>query len=72
MAFRSKKAPKTARNYKTLAWETEVIDGFTFVWFADGKGLTSAKNNLEESFDVMQHIYNIKDLEDGVINEAFK
>ena len=65
------KLNETARSYKTLAWETEEIDGFTFVWFTDGKGWTSARNNLEETFDVMQHIYNIKDLEDGVISEVF-
>ena len=66
------KLNETARSYKTLAWETEEIDGFTFVWFTDGKGWISARNNLEETFDVMQHIYNIKDLEDGVIGEVFK
>ncbi|MDY5731374.1 MAG: type II restriction endonuclease [Eubacteriales bacterium] len=66
------KLNETARSYKTLAWETKEIDGFTFVWFTDGKGWTSARNNLEETFDVMQHIYNIKDLEDGVISEVFK
>ena len=64
------KLNETARSYKTLAWETEEIDGFTFVWFTDGKGWTSARNNLEETFDVMQHIYNIKDLEDGIITQA--
>ena len=72
------KLNETARSYKTLAWETEVwiaeipIDGFTFVWFTDGKGWISARNNLEETFDVMQHIYNIKDLEEGIIGEVFK
>ncbi|MBQ8836533.1 MAG: type II restriction endonuclease [Clostridia bacterium] len=66
------KLNETARSYKTLAWETQEIDGFTFVWFTDGKGWTSARNNLEETFDVMQHMYNIKDLEDGVISEVFK
>ena len=66
------KLNETARSYKTLAWETEEIDGFMFVWFTDGKGWTSARNNLEETFDVMQHIYNIKDLEEGIINEVFK
>lgn len=66
------KLNETARSYKTLALETDTIDGLTFVWFTDGKGWISARNNLEETFDVMQHIYNIKDLEDGVINEVFK
>ena len=66
------KLNETARSYKTLALETDTINGFTFVWFTDGKGWTSARNNLEETFDVMQHIYNIKDLENGVISEVFK
>ena len=61
------KLNETARSYKTLALETEEIDGFTFVWFTDGKGWTSARNNLEETFDVMRHIYNIEDLEEGIL-----
>ena len=66
------KLNETARSYKTLALETDTIDGFTFVWFTDGKGWTSARNNLEETFDVMEHIHNIKDLENGIISEVFK
>ena len=66
------KLNETARSYKTLALETDTADGFTFVWFTDGKGWTSARNNLEETFDVMEHIYNIKDLEAGIISEVFK
>ncbi len=65
------KLNETARSYKTLALETETIDGFTFVWFTDGKGWTSARNNLEETFDVMENIYNIKDLENVIIAEIF-
>ena len=66
------KLNETARSYKTLALETDTIDGFTFVWFTDGKGWTSARHNLEETFDVMEHIYSIKDLESGIISEVFK
>ena len=66
------KLNETARSYKTLALETDTIDGFTFVWFTDGKGWTSARHNLEETFDVMEHIYNIKDLGNGIITEVFK
>ena len=66
------KLNETARSYKTLAMETDTIDGFTFVWFTDGKGWTSARNNLEETFDVMEHIYNIKDLESGIIGRVFR
>lgn len=66
------KLNETARSYKTLALETDTIEGFTFVWFTDGKGWTSARHNLEETFDVMEHIYNINDMENGIINEVFK
>ncbi len=66
------KLNETARSYKTLAMEADTIEGFSFVWFTDGKGWTSAKNNLEETFDVMEHIYNIKDLERGIIYEVIR
>lgn len=66
------KLNETARSYKTLALETDTIDGLTFVWFTDGRGWTSARNNLKETFDVMEHIYNIRDLESGIIGEVFK
>ena len=66
------KLNETARSYKTLVLETDTIDGFTFVWFTDGKGWTSARHNLEETFDVMEHIYNIKDMENGIITEVFE
>ena len=63
------KLNETARSYKTLALEADNIDGFTFVWFTDGKGWTNARHNLEETFDVMEHIYNIKDMENGIIDK---
>ena len=66
------KLNETARSYKTLATEADTIDNFTFVWFTDGKGWTSARHNLEETFDMMEHIYNIKDLENGIITEVFR
>lgn len=66
------KLNETARSYKTLALESNTIDEITFVWFTDGKGWNSAKNNLKETFDVMEHIYNIKDLEHNIISEVFK
>ncbi len=66
------KLNETARSYKTLAQESDTIDGFSFVWFTDGKGWVSARHNLEETFDIMEHIYNIKDLEEGVINKVIK
>jgi type II restriction enzyme len=63
------KLNETARSYKTIALASRQIDGFEFVWFTDGQGWKSARNNLEETFDVMEHIYSIADLDDGIMNE---
>ena len=61
---------ETARSYKTLAQAVDTIDNVEFVWFTDGKGWTSARHNLEEAFDVMEHIYNINDLEKQIIEKV--
>ena len=66
------KLNETARSYKQISQEAQKIDNFTFVWFTDGNGWLDARNNLEETFDIMKHLYNIKDLEDGVISEVFR
>jgi len=62
------KLNETARSYKTLALEAKGINGFKFVWFTDGQGWTSAKNNLKETFDVLDDIYNIKELESDILS----
>ena len=54
-----------------LSQESETIEGFTFVWFTDGAGWKSARGNLRETFDVMEHIYSIDDLENGVMKQIF-
>ncbi len=63
------KLNETARSYKTLAQEVATINGVTFIWFTDGYGWNSARNNLEETFDVLETIYNIKDLESNILNK---
>lgn len=63
------KLNETARSYKTLALEAQGISRFTFVWFTDGLGWNSARHNLEETFDVLDTVYNIKDLEDGIVEK---
>ena len=66
------KLNEIARSYKMLAEESKNIKGFVFVWITDGLGWQGAKNNLEETFDAMEHIYNIKDLEQGKLKEILK
>ena len=65
------KLNETARSYKTIALEAKEIQGFAFVWFTDGQGWQSARHNLEETFDVMDNIYCISDMENGVVNTLF-
>ena len=65
------KLNETARSYKTLAGEVDTINGVTFVWFTDGIGWKSARHNLEETFDVMDNIYNIEDMENDIISKVF-
>ncbi|MDD2498972.1 MAG: type II restriction endonuclease [Desulfitobacteriaceae bacterium] len=65
------KLNETARSYKTLAQEIETISGVTFVWFTDGQGWLSARHNLEETFDVMDNVYNIADMQKGIMGKLF-
>ena len=63
------KLNETARSYKTLAQEVATVDGLTFVWFTDGCGWNSARHNLEETFDVLDTVFNIQDLEEEVLDK---
>lgn len=63
------KLNETARSYKMIAEESDKVVGFEFVWFTDGMGWISARNNLKETFDNMEYIYNIADMKNGVINK---
>lgn len=60
------KLNETARSYKQITLESETIKGFTFLWVTDGLGWRKAKGNLRETFDVLETVYNINELEQGV------
>lgn len=61
------KLNETARSYKMLSQEAEAVEGFEFVWLTDGIGWKSARGNLRETFEVMEHIYSIDDMEQGIM-----
>lgn len=61
------KLNETARSYKMLAEESKKVDGVTFIWFTDGLGWKSAKKNLEETFNELETLYSINDLDNGVL-----
>lgn len=65
----SLKFNETARSYKILAQEADTIDGFTFAWFMDGIGWKSVRGNLRETFEVMNMLYSIDDMENDIIKD---
>lgn len=66
------KLNETARSYKTIATEMQNVKGAKFVWFTDGAGWKSAARNLEETFDILDDIYSIDDMESGIMKKIFK
>ena len=70
-ASNGSKLNETARSYKMLSIEARQIEGFKFVWFTDGAGWKSARQNLRETFEVLPDLYNIKELEDGIAERLF-
>ena len=65
------KLNETARSYELLSQHAKEIDGFTFVWFTDGIGWKSARGNLRETFEVMDTIYSIDDMEQNIMSDLF-
>ena len=63
------KLNETARSYKNIALEAQNLKNFTFVWFTDGIGWNTAKHNLEETFDVLDTMYNLNDLDNDAIDK---
>lgn len=61
------KLNETARSYKMLGQESKNVERLTFIWITDGTAWLSAKRNLNETFNELETIYNIADLESGVL-----
>ena len=61
------KLNETARSYKMLAEESKKVNGVTFIWFTDGLGWKGARKNLEETFNELETLYNINDLDNGIL-----
>ena len=63
------KLNSTAGRYKLLTLESKDIKNFHFVWFTDGIGWNSAKRHLRETFEVLDNLYNLNDLDNGIIDK---
>lgn len=64
------KLNETSRSYEMLAKKAKGIDGITFIWITDGLGWHDAKNNLKETFNELETMYNINDLENGTLKQV--
>lgn len=63
------KLNETARSYKMLAEEAKLVEGVTFIWITDGTAWKNARRNLEETFTILDTMYNINDLDNNVLSE---
>lgn len=57
------KLNEVARSYSDIAPKINAVDGFEFVWITDGIGWNSAKNKLQEAFNIIPNIYNLTSIE---------
>ena len=60
------KLNEVARAYSDIAPKINAVDGFEFVWITDGIGWNSAKNKLQEAFNVIPSIYNLTSIEEFI------
>ena len=66
------KLNETARSYKLIAEEAKHIKNFKFIWITDGGGWKHSRRNLEETFNVLEELYNIADMENGIFETVLK
>lgn len=57
------KLNEVARSYSDIAPKINAVNGFEFVWITDGIGWNSAKNKLQEAFNIIPSIYNLTSID---------
>ena len=58
------KLNEVARSYSEIAPKINSVTGFEFVWITDGIGWKSAKNKLQEAYNIIPSIYNLTNITD--------
>ena len=58
------KLNEVARSYSDIAPKVNSVPGFEFVWITDGIGWKSAKNKLQEAYNIIPSIYNLTSIKD--------
>lgn len=57
------KLNETARAYSDVAPKINQYENYEFVWITDGQGWLTAKNKLEEAYNIIPSVYNLTTLE---------
>ena len=60
------KLNEVARSYSDIAPKINSVPGFEFVWITDGIGWRSAKNKLQEAYNIIPRIYNLTNIKDFI------
>lgn len=60
------KLNEVARSYSDIAPKVNSVSGFEFVWITDGIGWKSAKNKLQEAYNIIPRIYNLTNINDFI------
>lgn len=60
------KLNEVARAYSDVAPKINQYEGYEFVWITDGRGWLSAKNKLEEAYNIIPSVYNLKTLDEFI------
>lgn len=60
------KLNEVARSYSDIAPKINAVPGFEFVWITDGIGWKSAKNKLQEAYNIIPSIYNLTNINDFI------
>lgn len=60
------KLNEVARSYSEIAPKINSIKGFEFVWITDGIGWISARNKLQEAYQIIPHVYNLTNINEYI------
>lgn len=70
-ATQGSKLNETARSYELIANKVNQIAGLTFIWITDGTGWNHAKLPLNETFNILDTLYSIDDLDNGALDNLY-
>lgn len=62
------KLNEVARSYSDIAPKINAVPGFEFVWITDGICWKSARNKLQEAYNIIPSVYNLSNVQNFINN----